>query len=195
MKVFSSKCLAFILFPLAATPCVADETWWASAYIAATVSDSDLTGSDSENLRLDEGTAVEPGIALVRESRVADHRYRLVAQGSNASWAEADGAQVVLGVDYLWHDSMHSGGGVYFGPRLGVLVFEEGITDQSDTAAVYGYEFGFQQPFHKGKIALGMFYQQLFTDVDNRMAAATGMDLGVSVNRLDSLGIRLSWRL
>ena len=195
MKVLSSSCLAVLLSMLAVAPCVADETWWVSAYTAATMSDSYLTGSDSQTMRLDDGTAVQAGLALARDARFFDHGYRIAAQVGNVSWASADGAQVVFGVDYLWDQHARSGGGVYLGPRLGLMEFDEDITDQSDTTAVYGYEFGFWQPFNEGEMTLGFFFQQLFVDVDNQTPAATGMDLGVSVDRLDSLGVRLSWRL
>lgn len=195
MKRVSSKWLAVLLGGLVSAPCVAEENWWASAYLAATLSDSHLTGAASDTLKLDDGTAVQPGIALSREARFAGHTYRLLAQAGNASWAAADGTQLVLGADYFWSDSENPGGGVYLGPRLGVLQFEEEVTYQSDTTAVYGYEFGFRQPFREGNMALGLFYQQLFLDVDNQLPAAAGVDLGVSVDRLDSLGIRLSWRL
>lgn len=191
----SCRWLAFVLGGVAATPSVADETWWASTYLAATLSDSHLTGSAAQTMRLDDGTAVQPGIALSREATFAGHRYGVLAQAGNASWSAADGTQLLLGVDYLWEDKAHTGGGVYLGPRLGVLEFEEEVTYQSDTSAAYGYEFGFRQPFLEGSMALGLFYQRLYIDVDNQLPAGAGRDLGVSVDRLDSLGIRLSWRL
>lgn len=195
MKTVSSRWAVFLLGGLAATPCVAEETWWASAYVAATLSDSYLTGADSQSLRLDDGTAVQPGIALARETRLGQHRYRLLAQAGNAGWSAADATQLLLGVDYFWEDPARTGGGVYLGPRLGVIEFEEEVTYQSDTSGAYGYEFGFRQPFLEGSMALGLFYQRLYVDVDNQLPAAAGTDLGVAVDRLDSLGIRLSWRL
>lgn len=195
MKLSPSCRLAFCLLPLVTTPCVAEDNWWVSAHIAATHSDSQLTGPGSANLRLEEGAAVQSGIAISRGSQFAGHHIRLAAQAGYASWAEASGALLVLGGDYLWNDRLGSSGGVYVGPRLGVMEFDENITDQSDTTAVYGYEFGFDQPFYDGGMTLGLFYQQLFVDVNNRASASTGSALGVSVDRLDSLGIRLSWRL